>query len=65
MFHGSEQDGYGAAKIDAYQADIVAISNWRHLPTVRKFMDFLIEFEDRAPKWIPGSADLKVPVPYG
>ena len=65
MFHGTEQDGYEAAKIDADQANIVAIYNWRNAPTERKFMDFLIEFEDRAPEWIPWSADLDASVPYG
>ena len=42
MFHGSEQDGYKAAKIEADQANIVAIYNWRNAPTEWKFMDFLI-----------------------
>ena len=50
MFHGSAKDGYKAAKIDTDQANIVAIYNWRNSPTERKFMDFLIKFEDRAPE---------------
>ena len=45
MFHGSEQDGYEAAKIIADQANIVAVYNWRNAPTERKFLDFLNEFE--------------------
>ena len=65
MFHGTEQDGYEAAKIDADQANIMAIYNWRNAPTERKFMSFLIKFEDSTPEWIPWSADLDVSVPYG
>ena len=65
MFHGSEKDGYEAAKIDADQANIVAIYNWRNSPTERKFMDFLIEFEDRSPEWIPWSPDLDASIPFG
>ena len=65
MIHGTEQDGYEAAKIDADQADIVAIHNWRNARTELKPMDFLIELEDRAPEWIPWSADLDASVPYG
>ena len=33
MFNGTEQDGYEAAKIVADQANIVAIYNWRNVPT--------------------------------
>ena len=65
MFHGSEADGYEAAKIDADQANIVAIHNWRGSPDSRKFMDFLIEFEGRKPDWIPWSKDLDASIPYG
>ena len=65
MFHWSEQDGYEAAKIDADQANIVAIYNWRNAPMQPKFIDFLMEFEDRAPERIPLSTDLDASLPYG
>ena len=47
MFHGTEQDGYEAAKIDADHAIIVVIYIWRNAPTERKFMDFLIKLKNR------------------
>ena len=53
MFYGSKKDSYEAARIDVDQANIVAFYNWRNSLTERKFMDFLIEFEDRAPFGIP------------
>ena len=65
MFHESEQDGYKEAKIDADQANIVAVYNCRNAPSTRKFMDFLIEFDHRAPEWIRWNADLDASVPYG
>ena len=33
IFHGSDQDGYEAANIDADQANIVAVYNRRNAPT--------------------------------
>ena len=62
MFHGTEEDGFEAAKIDAVQANIFAIYNWRNARTERKFMDILIELEDRAPECILWSADLDASV---
>ena len=64
-FHGSEQDDDEAAKIDADQANIVANYNWRNSSTEDMFMEFLIELDNRAPEWIPWSADLNASVLYG
>ena len=65
MYHGSEQDSYEATKINRNHANIIAVYDWRNSPTERKYIDFLFEFDDRAPEWIPWSADLDASVPYG
>ena len=65
MYHGTESDAITAAMVDADQANIKAIHNWRNAPTERKFMDFLVEFEGRPAEWIPWSADLDACIPFG
>ena len=64
MFHGSKQVGYEAAMIDADEANIVAVYNWRNAHTERELLDFLIEVEDRAPEKVPLSIDLNASVSY-
>jgi len=65
MFHGSEEDGYKAALLDADQHVIRQILQWKGDPLKRTTMEFKVEFADGDVIWIPYSKDLDDSVQYG
>jgi hypothetical protein len=65
MFHGSEDDGYRAALLDADQHVIRQILRWKGDPMKRTTMEFKVEFADGDIIWVPYSKDLDDSIPYG
>jgi len=65
MFHGTEDDGYQTALLDADQHVIRQILHWKGDPMKRTTMEFQVEFEDGDILWIPYSKDLDDSVQYG
>ena len=64
-FHGSKEEGYKVALLDADQHVIRRILLWRGNPLKRTTMSFKIEFEDNDVFWVPYSKDLDESVQYG
>ena len=65
MFHGSEEEGYNAALLDADQHVIHRILRWKGDPMKRTTMEFKVEFADDDILWLPYSKDLDDSAPYG
>jgi hypothetical protein len=65
MFHGTEDDGYQTALLDADQHVIRQLLHWKGDPMKRTTMEFQVEFEDGDILWIPYSKDLDDSVQYG
>ena len=65
LFHGTEDEGYKAALLDADQHVVKQILRWKGDPLKRTHMEFQVEFEDGDILWLPYSKDLDESVPYG
>ena len=65
MFHGSEEDGYKAALLDADQHVIRRILRWKGDPMKRTTMEFKVEFDDDDILWLPYTKDLDDSVQFG
>jgi len=65
MFHGTEDEGYKAALLDADQHVVRRILRWKGDPMVRTTMEFQVEFEDDDVLWLPYSKDLDDSLPFG
>ena len=65
LFHGTEDDGYPAALLDADQHVVRQILRWKGDPLKRTTMEFKVEFEDGEVIWLPYSKDLDESAPYG
>ena len=65
LFHGSKEEGYKVALLDADQHVIRRILLWRGNPLKRTSMSFKIEFEDNDVLWVPYSKDLDDSAQYG
>ena len=65
LFHGTEEQGYKAALLDADQHVIRKIIRWKGDPMKRTTMSFQVEFEDNDLLWLPYSKDLDDSAPYG
>jgi len=65
LFHGTEEEGFKAALLDADQHVVRKILRWKGDPMKRTTMSFKVEFEDDDVLWLPYSKDLDDSVQYG
>jgi hypothetical protein len=65
LFHGTEEEGFKAALLDADQHVVRKILRWKGDPMKRTTMSFKVEFEDNDVLWLPYSKDLDDSVQYG
>ena len=65
IFHGTEEEGFKAALLDADQHVIRRILRWKGDPMKRTTMEFKVEFEDDDILWLPYTKDLDESVQFG
>eukprot|EP01039_Chlorochromonas_danica_P011569 gene11569-12955_t len=64
IFHGSSDDAFKSAQLDADQYLIDRFVAFRGDPNARQTMEFLVLFADRSEVWLPWSTDLTTTVHF-